>query len=91
MLDCGHPDECWDEDEGSRWCDETDRLRLEVETLTRLIESKAIILQPGTHDLTVDTIGYLALRDGCVANFGAPVAVPFLSLPEKKPAGIVPQ
>lgn len=67
MLECGHPDDCWDGiNQDCGWCSEVNSLERDVAALKSILHQKAVILEPGEHDLTVDTIGYLEMRGGNV-------------------------
>lgn len=75
MLDCGHPDECWN-DEDCTWCDEIAALEASLGASAKrnrqLLESekrRAIRLGPGSHSLgDTPPIGLLLVEKGAVVT-----------------------
>ena len=76
-LECGHPKDCFvpdpyeDEEEGEgegscEWCDMIKGFRSQNKTLLDQLKKTAIVLAPGTHDLTTKDIGLFYIDGGTV-------------------------
>ena len=76
IVACGHPAECLRreayDDVVCGWCEEVANWRDQANTLRRQLEDKAVILQPGEHDLSADTIGLLECQRGVTVNIHGP-------------------
>ena len=71
MLDCGHPEDCWDnsdeDDEHCQWCAENGHHEERIQALRNQLGEQAIIVEGGT--CTIKTpwpIGLLEINNGTV-------------------------